>query len=153
VEETVEVSKEPPNLDEIFDYAAYLGLDTALDSELLWYLHSAQCLRHMTSARLCAVALTLLHARLGCRIAEEALCCPLPPGWTEHTDSEGNVYFHHAADDVSTYEHPMDAEYKALAARAKADKSEAAIGALRDEILELKKQSFVGQADEPEQSI
>lgn len=37
---TVEVSKEPPNLDEIFDYATYLGLDTALDHELLW------CARH-----------------------------------------------------------------------------------------------------------
>jgi hypothetical protein len=36
----VEVSKEPPNLDEIFDYATYLGLDTALDHELLW------CARH-----------------------------------------------------------------------------------------------------------
>ena len=77
------------------------------------------------------------------RIAEEALCCPLPPGWTEHTDAEGNVYFHHAVDNVSTYEHPMDSEYKALAARAKADKSEAAIGALREEILEMKKLSHV----------
>ena len=32
---------------------------------------------------------------------------------------------------------------KALAARAKADKSEAAIGALREEILEMKKMSFI----------
>jgi len=108
----LEKAREPPNLDEIYDYAAYLGLDTALDHELLW-------------------------------IAEEALCCPLPPGWSEHTDSEGNVYFHHAGDDISTYEHPMDPEYKSLAARAKADKSEAAIEQLREEILHLKQTNFV----------
>jgi hypothetical protein len=108
----LEKVREPPNLDEIYDYAAYLGLDTALDHELLW-------------------------------IAEEALCCPLPPGWSEHNDSEGNVYFHHAGDDISTYEHPMDPEYKSLAARAKADKSEAAIEQLREEILQLKQSNFV----------
>jgi len=108
----LEKARVPPNLHEIYDYAAYLGLDTALDHELLW-------------------------------IAEEALCCPLPPGWSEHTDSEGNVYFHHAGDDISTYEHPMDPEYKSLAARAKADKSEAAIEQLREEILHLKQTNFV----------
>ena len=108
----IEKVREPPSLDEIYDYAAYLGLDTALDHELLW-------------------------------IAEEALCCPLPPGWSEHNDSEGNVYFHHAGDDISTYEHPMDPEYKSLAARAKADKSEAAIEQLREEILRLKQANFV----------
>ena len=108
----LEKVREPPNLDEIYDYATYLGLDTALDHELLW-------------------------------IAEEALCCPLPPGWSEHNDSEGNVYFHHAGDDISTYEHPMDPEYKSLAARAKADKSEAAIEQLREEILHLKQTNYV----------
>ena len=37
----------------------------------------------------------------------------------------------------------MDKEYKALAARAKADKSEEAISALRQEILDLKRQQFL----------
>jgi hypothetical protein len=49
----------------------------------------------------------------------------------------------------------MDKDYKALAARAKADKSEEAIGELRDEILQLKRQFFIhGQtgAEVPVQS-
>jgi chromosome segregation ATPase len=75
-------------------------------------------------------------------IAEEALCCPLPPGWTEHTDSEGNIYFHNASTDASTYEHPMDQSYKVLATRAKADKSEGAITVLREEVLALKKEQM-----------
>ena len=33
--------REPPSLDEIYDYAAYLGLDTALDHELLWIADEA----------------------------------------------------------------------------------------------------------------
>ena len=27
-------------------------------------------------------------------IAEEMLCAPLPDGYTEHTDDEGNIYFY-----------------------------------------------------------
>ena len=57
------------------------------------------------------------------------------------------MYFHHAGDDISTYEHPMDPEYKSLAARAKADKSEAAIEQLREEILQLKQVNFVMGSD------
>ena len=56
------------------------------------------------------------------------------------------MYFHHAGDDISTYEHPMDPEYKSLAARAKSDKSEAAIESLRDEILKLKQENAVRQS-------
>jgi len=51
MQDAVEVSKEPPNLDEIFDYAAYLGLDTALDNELLW----------------CEILSALLLAKYTCR--------------------------------------------------------------------------------------
>lgn len=29
-------------------------------------------------------------------IAEAALCAPLPKGWGEYTDANGNVYFHQA---------------------------------------------------------
>eukprot|EP01052_Picozoa_sp_SAG31_P006458 SAG31_NODE_297_length_18175_cov_68.266659_14_plen_679_part_00 len=76
-------------------------------------------------------------------IAEEALCCPVPSGWTEQVDSEGNIFFHNAASDFSTYEHPMDKQYKALAAQAQADRSAEAIEALRAEILELKRDKHI----------
>lgn len=78
-------------------------------------------------------------------IAEEALCCPLPSGWSEHSDTEGNIYFHNATTDVSTYEHPMDSQYKVLTSRAKADKSADAIESLRSEVLSLKRDQLVDQ--------
>jgi hypothetical protein len=28
--------------------------------------------------------------------AEQGLTAPLPAGWTEHKDKDGNIYYHHA---------------------------------------------------------
>ena len=40
-------------------------------------------------------------------IAEEMLCAPLPDGFTEHTDDEGNIYFYSAKTGQSMWEHPL----------------------------------------------
>mgnify|MGYP000876599512 CR=1 FL=1 len=52
-------------------------------------------------------------------IAEMALTAPLPAGWSEHTDPAGNVYFFNAAGGGSTYEHPLDASFKAYYLKVK----------------------------------
>jgi len=41
-------------------------------------------------------------------IAEEAFNAPLPPGWSEHQDEQGRVYFHNGSSGESTWKHPMD---------------------------------------------
>lgn len=45
-------------------------------------------------------------------IAEWALTAPVPEGWTVHLDTEGHEFFHNAATNQSTYEHPMDEHYR-----------------------------------------
>lgn len=46
-------------------------------------------------------------------IAHLALTAPLPAGWSEHHDAQGNVYFFCQSTAKSTYEHPMDQPFKA----------------------------------------
>lgn len=45
-------------------------------------------------------------------IAAEGLTAPLPAGWTEHEDQDGNLYFYNTATDHSTREHPLDKHYR-----------------------------------------
>jgi hypothetical protein len=45
-------------------------------------------------------------------IAEWALTAPLPEGWTEHNDASGNEFYYNAMTGVSTYEHPLDEQYR-----------------------------------------
>ncbi len=45
-------------------------------------------------------------------IAEWALTAPVPEGWTVHLDQEGHEFFYNAANNKSSYEHPMDEHYK-----------------------------------------
>lgn len=45
-------------------------------------------------------------------IAEWALTVPLPDGWTEHSDNQGNEFYFNAMTGVSTYEHPLDEHYR-----------------------------------------
>eukprot|EP01051_Picozoa_sp_SAG22_P002101 SAG22_NODE_90_length_21067_cov_8.490843_5_plen_1250_part_00 len=45
-------------------------------------------------------------------IAAEGLTAPLPAGWTEHEDAEGNLYFYNTQADHSTREHPLDKHYR-----------------------------------------
>ena len=56
-------------------------------------------------------------------IAEMALTAPLPAGWGEHQDSKGNIFFHNKDSGASTYEHPMDASFKAYYQKLKAAQS------------------------------
>jgi hypothetical protein len=46
-------------------------------------------------------------------IAHLALTAPLPAGWSEHFDADGNVFFYCQSSGQSTYEHPMDSSFKA----------------------------------------
>lgn len=50
-------------------------------------------------------------------IADLALSAPLPPGWTDHEDAKGNIFFYNAATRVSTYEHPLDRAFRAYYAK------------------------------------
>ena len=50
-------------------------------------------------------------------IAQQAYFAPLPPPWTEHTDPQGNVYFYNPASEESTWAHPLEETYRALAAK------------------------------------
>ena len=46
-------------------------------------------------------------------IAEWAINAPLPEGWTEHLDEDQNEFYHNSMTGVSTYEHPLDEQYRA----------------------------------------
>jgi hypothetical protein len=45
-------------------------------------------------------------------IAEEAFNAALPPGWSEHQDERGMLYFHNSATAKSDWRHPMDDVFK-----------------------------------------
>jgi len=45
-------------------------------------------------------------------IAQEGLVAPLPDGWTEFEDGEGNLYYHQASSNESVWTHPLDAFYR-----------------------------------------
>mmetsp|Transcript_124768 Transcript_124768/g.216353 ORF Transcript_124768/g.216353 Transcript_124768/m.216353 type:complete len:1232 (-) Transcript_124768:44-3739(-) len=47
-------------------------------------------------------------------MAEEAFHAQLPPGWDEHTDEHGRVYFHNIATGESCWQHPMDELFKEI---------------------------------------
>jgi hypothetical protein len=48
-------------------------------------------------------------------IAEEALCAPLPAGWTEHFRQEyGAVYYFNSHTQESVWHHPLEAYYRTL---------------------------------------
>lgn len=47
-------------------------------------------------------------------IAEEAFNAPLPPGWTEHEDERGRLYFHNSFSGVSSWSHPSDPLFRDL---------------------------------------
>lgn len=55
-------------------------------------------------------------------IAEWALTAPLPEGWTEHLDQEGNEFYYNSVTGVSTYEHPLDEQYRAYYRNLKAQR-------------------------------
>lgn len=45
-------------------------------------------------------------------IAEECLASELPPGWSEHTSSRGDIYFYNSETDESTPQHPLEDKYR-----------------------------------------
>jgi hypothetical protein len=45
--------------------------------------------------------------------AARALTAPVPDGWSEHLDLNGNVFFQNEFTSVSTYDHPLDEHYRA----------------------------------------
>jgi len=56
-------------------------------------------------------------------IAEWALTVPLPDGWTEHNDNQGNEFYFNAMTGVSTYEHPLDEHYRSYYRQIKKEQS------------------------------
>lgn len=78
-------TKAQPSLEaEVAEYAEYLGLEPAVDSELLW-------------------------------VAESALLSPPPPGWKVVYDHTKRPFFLHAESGETMWEHPFDADWRALA--------------------------------------
>ena len=59
-------------------------------------------------------------------IAGWALTAPLPDGWTEHLDAAGNEFYYNSMTGVSTYEHPLDEQYRSYYRQVKAQKQQAA---------------------------
>ena len=57
-------------------------------------------------------------------IAEWAINAPLPEGWTEHLDEENNEFYYNSMTGVSTYEHPLDEQYRAYYRQIKAQRQE-----------------------------
>ena len=55
-------------------------------------------------------------------IAEWAITAPLPDGWTEHLDAQGNEFYYNSMTSVSTYEHPLDEQYRSYYRQVKAQK-------------------------------
>ena len=80
-----------PTRKEVVDYAAYLGLEPKSESDQEFMW-----------------------------IAEEALCAPLPAGWSEHYRPEyGAVYYFHAQSNQSKWHHPLEDYYRQLLSQLK----------------------------------
>jgi len=65
-------------------------------------------------------------------IAAWALTAPLPAGWLEHTDEDGNEYFHNDRTGVCTFAHPLDELYRSYWRRLKEGEPPAAGPAVGD---------------------
>lgn len=52
-------------------------------------------------------------------LAEECMAAPLPAGWVEHTDAEGNSYFHNKPLGLTSWSHPTDAIFQRLVPAAR----------------------------------
>ena len=48
-------------------------------------------------------------------IAEQALGAPLPANWKEHVTPAGDVYFANSLTGVTSWDHPLEDEFRALA--------------------------------------
>ena len=70
-------------------------------------------------------------------IAAEGLTAPLPAGWTEHEDQDGNLYFYNTATDHSTREHPLDKHYRQTYLNEKRKKDQ--LTGAREDTVEEKK--------------
>ena len=60
-------------------------------------------------------------------IAEWALTAPLPDGWTEHVDGNSNLFYYNSVTGVSTYEHPLDEQYRQYYRQVKAQQAGAEV--------------------------
>ena len=74
-------------------------------------------------------------------IAEWALTAPLPEGWTEHADASGNEFYYNAVTGVSTYEHPLDEQYRTYYRQVKAkNEKEGQTASIRQQAASVKDQ-------------
>lgn len=70
-------------------------------------------------------------------IAEEAFNAALPPGWTEHQDEEGRIYFHSGATGESVWRHPMDDLFREIVEYQRSVVRNGGFHSIEDEIAEL----------------
>mmetsp|Transcript_136869 Transcript_136869/g.355250 ORF Transcript_136869/g.355250 Transcript_136869/m.355250 type:complete len:1369 (-) Transcript_136869:35-4141(-) len=70
-------------------------------------------------------------------IAEEAFNAALPPGWSEHQDEEGRVYFHNNATGDSVWRHPMDDLFREIVEYQRNVIRNGGFHQIEDEIAEL----------------
>mmetsp|Transcript_18843 Transcript_18843/g.30926 ORF Transcript_18843/g.30926 Transcript_18843/m.30926 type:complete len:244 (-) Transcript_18843:381-1112(-) len=61
-------------------------------------------------------------------VAEAALSAPCPHPWKEFADDEGFVYYYNEETDVSTREHPLDRQFRALYLRKQDELSDSSQG-------------------------
>jgi len=61
----------------------------------------------------------ILRVQLLKRLGDTAYELPLPPGWTEHVDFRGFVYFGHALREETSWDHPLRTVFKDTAVFAR----------------------------------
>lgn len=62
-------------------------------------------------------------------IAKKCMNAPLPKGWKEFTDDQGQSYFHHETKNETSWDHPLDSHFKQLVKDTRDRMAESAGGA------------------------
>eukprot|EP00928_Gymnodinium_smaydae_P054996 TRINITY_DN3866_c0_g3_i3.p1 TRINITY_DN3866_c0_g3~~TRINITY_DN3866_c0_g3_i3.p1 ORF type:complete len:1484 (+),score=339.77 TRINITY_DN3866_c0_g3_i3:25-4452(+) len=70
-------------------------------------------------------------------IAEEALHAPLPPGWSEHQDEKGVIYFHNSITGQSSWRHPMDEVFRDIVSYQRRVTADGGFWNVEDDLAEI----------------
>ena len=99
----------------IFDHAAYLGLNTETDSDLLWLVEvrwmPRECGPRARPQPYDADLYSLPNPLF--LTAQEALNAALPLEWSTAADEDGRTFFYNETTGESIWHHPQDDHYPA----------------------------------------
>jgi hypothetical protein len=80
-------------------------------------------------------------------IAEEAFHAALPPGWSEHKDDQGHMYFHNVTTNESTWMHPMDEIYREIVGYQRQAVADGGFWCIEDQLAEQEESIRAENAD------